>query len=217
MTGIYRIYNKITGFTYIGQAVDLNRRLCGHRSSLRRGDHHNSHIQNSWKKHGENSFVFEVILQCDASCLDDEEQKQLDLVHISKRYNLSGDCSSPNRGRKHSDKTKSIWSKRRSEYFKNKHNVESMRKKMKIRFMNQKERDNISVKLKKYFSLEESRIKNSRSRGGSIIVGESIDGDVEVVFMSLSDARRAGFNAANIASVIKGSRSQHHGMKWRKL
>lgn len=61
MSGIYCIRNLATGKVYVGSSSNIKARLANHRFRLRAGRHDNSHLQRSWKRHGEASFVFEVL------------------------------------------------------------------------------------------------------------------------------------------------------------
>lgn len=68
--GIYYIVNKENGKIYIGQSVNVNKRLNRHKSELRRNMHSNDYFQNSWNKYGENAFEFSLHVECDESELD---------------------------------------------------------------------------------------------------------------------------------------------------
>ncbi len=58
--GIYRI-SFSTGKFYIGSAVNLRKRYRDHLSDLRAGKHKNPIMQNLYNKHGDASFIFEVL------------------------------------------------------------------------------------------------------------------------------------------------------------
>lgn len=60
-SGIYRITCTITGKFYIGSAINLHQRQRDHFSALRRNGHPNRKLQHAWNKHGEHSFIFEVL------------------------------------------------------------------------------------------------------------------------------------------------------------
>jgi group I intron endonuclease len=60
-SGIYKISNKVNGKIYIGSAKEFKRRFSQHHCSLKKGTHHNKHLQAAWNQHGESAFVFEVI------------------------------------------------------------------------------------------------------------------------------------------------------------
>lgn len=59
--GIYKITNVKTGQMYIGQSVTIKTRWRQHKNALTKGIHYNPFLQNSWNKHGEENFVFELI------------------------------------------------------------------------------------------------------------------------------------------------------------
>lgn len=73
-SGIYEIKCLASGKVYIGQTVDLNRRLKDHLRCLRKGTHHNKYLQRAFDKYGEEYFTFSVLQNCTASELDACEQ-----------------------------------------------------------------------------------------------------------------------------------------------
>ena len=58
--GIYRIATD-KGTVYVGQSVDVERRLQGHKSSLQRGAHTNSYLQRVYDKSPEDISIFELV------------------------------------------------------------------------------------------------------------------------------------------------------------
>lgn len=62
--GIYVIRHIESGRAYVGSAANIYSRFRTHKSNLRRNLHHCQYLQNSWNKHGESLFVFEVVEQC---------------------------------------------------------------------------------------------------------------------------------------------------------
>ena len=58
-SGIYKITNKRTGKSYIGQSQDIQKRLNQHKNELNRGDHHNPGLQRDFNMG--DRFDFEVI------------------------------------------------------------------------------------------------------------------------------------------------------------
>lgn len=120
--GIYMIQNKINGKMYIGQAVDIEGRWREHRSGLRGGYHRNKHLQNSWKRDGEENFEFSILLECEESQLNTfEEYYILELMTYNDRVgynkNYGGKSGRPTeeakrklsesrKGRHHSAETK---------------------------------------------------------------------------------------------------------------
>jgi group I intron endonuclease len=61
MKGIYSILCIATGQRYIGQAVNIKRRLGEHRRKLEKGRHPNYKIQALWDKYGQDLFTFCVL------------------------------------------------------------------------------------------------------------------------------------------------------------
>lgn len=68
-SGIYSIYNTITGSYYVGSSVCIKTRLTEHKRQLRLGIHHNNHLQASYNKYTKDVFLFEVIEYCDTQLL----------------------------------------------------------------------------------------------------------------------------------------------------
>jgi len=114
--GVYQIRNIITGFCYGGQSIHLKQRPRQHWSLLKNNKHTNSHLQNSYNKHGRECFVFEVLIYCDKKYLTYYEQL---FYNIDKSHGLSynvRDCVDSNRGIKLSEeacKNMSISAKRK--------------------------------------------------------------------------------------------------------
>jgi hypothetical protein len=60
---VYRILNTITGKSYVGISHNAKRRKKNHFERLKAGIHHSSKLQNSFNKHGELAFQFEILEQ----------------------------------------------------------------------------------------------------------------------------------------------------------
>ena len=58
---IYRILNTKNNKVYIGSTNRGYHRLEEHKKRLKSGKHVNKHLQSSWDRNGENSFLFEII------------------------------------------------------------------------------------------------------------------------------------------------------------
>jgi len=61
MIGVYAIRNKKDGRAYIGSSVDVESRMRGHKSMLKRGKHYNRLLQGAFDTFGEDSFEFIVL------------------------------------------------------------------------------------------------------------------------------------------------------------
>lgn len=59
--GIYKITNKINGKIYIGQSINLEKRLNEHVLQLTKFKHPNNYLQNSVNKYNLENFIFEII------------------------------------------------------------------------------------------------------------------------------------------------------------
>ena len=85
--GIYKIINKINGKYYVGSSKNIDDnfgRWYKHKYYLNKNKHHNSHLQNSWNKCGENNFEWTIVELCEESDLLKIEQKYLDEAKLNK-------------------------------------------------------------------------------------------------------------------------------------
>lgn len=105
VSGIYKITNKINGKVYIGQAVDLWKRISnGYLNTLPNGKNHNQHLQRAWDKYGGTNFKIEIQEECKKDKLNEREQYWMDYYNscdINYGYNICPEAGS-NRGHKHS-------------------------------------------------------------------------------------------------------------------
>ena len=102
-SGIYSIMNIINGKRYIGSSRNLYDRLRTHLSLLKNNRSHNNHLQSSWNKHGEDSFLFMVLEFCEEEVRFDREQEFINF--IIPEYNFSEEVI-PNIGRVISEEQK---------------------------------------------------------------------------------------------------------------
>jgi group I intron endonuclease len=131
MPGVYEIVNLTNGNRYIGSAVQPSKRRRSHFSQLRRGVHHNQHLQSAFLLYGEAAFRFEVVVTCKTKDLIEEEQIRLDLYDAEDLYNgrmiassnlglkmsesSRAKMSAAQTGRTHSEASKNLMSKLTSE------------------------------------------------------------------------------------------------------
>ena len=73
--------NKANKKFYIGSSNDIYRRLREHKKDLRDCCHDNEHLQNAWKKYGENNFDFKIIEECDNAIQFEREQFYLNTLN----------------------------------------------------------------------------------------------------------------------------------------
>ena len=55
---IYQIINNITQERYVGQTINLTKRLSDHRNKLKQNKHSNPKLQAAWNKYGIDNFSF---------------------------------------------------------------------------------------------------------------------------------------------------------------
>ena len=135
--GIYMIRNKTNEKIYIGQSINIDSRLEGHKRNLNNHKHDSRHLQFAWDKYGAENFEFTIILECPKEKLNEMEQYYI-LCYESYiptfGYNTSlGGLSCPRTqevkqkisqsvkgekngfyGKTHSDEQKAKWSEQRS-------------------------------------------------------------------------------------------------------
>jgi len=78
---VYKICNLNNNKVYIGSAYKYKERKQRHIRDLNKNKHHNQRLQNSWNKHGEENFIFEIIKECEKQNLISEEQRFIDLYN----------------------------------------------------------------------------------------------------------------------------------------
>jgi group I intron endonuclease len=104
MIGIYLIKNTVSGKMYIGQSVEIERRIQNHKSSLLRGVHDNEHLQRAHEKYGKESLVYSVLRECSVDELDYFERYYINYFNSVKAgYNLE---SGGHALKTHSEETK---------------------------------------------------------------------------------------------------------------
>lgn len=111
-SGIYQIKNLVTSKVYVGSSKNLNIRRSQHFRKLRKDIHINCKLQNSWKKHGEENFVFEILEICGEVDLLIREQFFIDsLDSVLNGYNLAPITGRSTLGFKHSEESRAKMSK----------------------------------------------------------------------------------------------------------
>lgn len=112
ISGIYKIECLVNGKVYIGQSVDINRRLRTHKSMLKNNNHKNNYLQRSWNKHSEENFTFEIIENCKENICE-REIYWIDFYNSLKDgYNLTAGGLGGQLG--------STWTEERKEHIRNK-------------------------------------------------------------------------------------------------
>jgi group I intron endonuclease len=108
VSGIYMIQNINSKKVYIGSALNIYKRIFGassisHLKALSTNTHSNKHLQNTYNKHGIDSFKFKILETCEKSILLEREQYYFDTVLNAKNlkdfkkkaYNICPTAGSP--------------------------------------------------------------------------------------------------------------------------
>ena len=105
-SGVYCIKNIKNKKVYVGSSISIGKMLSIHRSRLRGGYHPNLHLQRSWNKYGENSFIFRMleIVLCESEVRNREQFwiNSWKVLNPEKGYNTCPDA----KGSRRSEETK---------------------------------------------------------------------------------------------------------------
>ena len=88
MIGIYSLKNNITGDIYVGQSINLRRRMMEHRCPC--STKGNRLICKALKKYGFDNFTFSVLEECKKSELDSKEIFWISKLHASYNMTIGG-------------------------------------------------------------------------------------------------------------------------------
>ncbi len=80
LSGIYSIVCKANGKGYVGSSQNIQARWKKHLYFLRKGNHVNPHLQNSFNSHGEDSFEFKLIE--DLPGLSSKEIREVEQIYL---------------------------------------------------------------------------------------------------------------------------------------
>ena len=82
--GIYKITNKVTGASYIGQSRNIRNRIYQHFNN--RVETHNDYLRKAINKYGVESFSSEIVEECNKEKLDELEKKYIVLFNSIKPH-----------------------------------------------------------------------------------------------------------------------------------
>lgn len=90
-SGIYCIKSVSTNKIYIGQSIDVNKRIRRHKTQLSKGKHENKILQRHYDKYGEDDLVFDVLEYCSIDMLNERERYWIaffDSMNREKGFNI---------------------------------------------------------------------------------------------------------------------------------
>lgn len=102
MIGVYTISDKKNRI-YVGSSSNIRGRFNTHRYHLRKNDHKNPKLQNTWNKYGKEELTLAVLEECEVDNIQEREQYWID--KLSPYYNILTEAYSV-RGFKHSEEFK---------------------------------------------------------------------------------------------------------------
>jgi group I intron endonuclease len=143
--GIYCIENIKTCKVYVGQSINIHKRITNHISDLSNKVHVNVHLQRAWNLYGQESFVFSIITTCTLEDLDNLECyyiEKFQSMNILYGYNLTG---GGNRNKITSDETRHRMSVSRIGRKTPEETKQKFSAKMKGRNITQEHKDRISA------------------------------------------------------------------------
>ena len=92
MVGIYKMTNKINGKVYIGQSIDINKRIKEHfwKATNEKDVSYNSAIHQAIRKYGAENFDWEILEECNADVIDEKEVQYIQKFNslVPNGYNI---------------------------------------------------------------------------------------------------------------------------------
>jgi group I intron endonuclease len=223
-SGIYQIINTLTNDSYIGSSINLIKRKNQHFHKLRKNNHVNKHLQNSYNKYGEDFFYFNILSKCPIEyCV---KLEQWFLNNLNPTFNKRKDATSNygikfTRSKEHNEKiSKSLLGIKRDDSTKEKIKIANLNKKL-----SQETKDKISVKIKeiskglKGIKRDKSiieKIKRTKKEKGLTekqILSRSvkvIDNSTGIIYESVKKvSENFNLNYGNLIRKLKGHRNNN--------
>lgn len=218
---IYKITNLITNKFYIGSTNNFHLRKYSHLNHLRKNKHCNKILQNSWNKHGETNFTFEIIEHTTQSNLMILEQYYLDLYKPYNNdvgYNISKLAIPNNFGVKHITnqipwnkglKLPSSWNKDKKLTDEHKNKLSKSAKLRKRTPCSDETKIKISLKQKGKNGNNYGKPTNRKK-----IYQLDLDGKLIREYDYLMEVNNYGFNFKKVSAVALGKNKTHKNYKW---
>lgn len=199
---------------YVGQSVDIRRRIRHHRKTLRAGKHDNSRMQHAFNKYGADAFSAEVLETCSVDVIDELEQWWLDEMFGHPRVmNLAQNATAPNRGRTFSAEVRA----RVAEASKGRIVTDDTRALKRVQMKGRK----LSAETKqKIVNTKRERSHLYMPRTGSLhhrskpVIGVNLLTGERVFLDSAGRGRELGFDPGGIGKVCRGIWPRYKGYVW---
>ena len=203
--GIYKITNINNGKYYIGSSININRRWHEHKRNLNKNKHNNIHLQKSWNKYGEASFLFEIIelVENEKDLIICEQQHLNSITPFNSMvtFNICKMAYST-LGIKHSNETKNKMSVSHNGTT---HKKETIFKMIQIKT---KQSENTKSKLSK---INKGKIAQNKQP----IYQMDLNNNIVKMWNSVTDAAKIlNISTSLICGVCQGRRKSTGGFKW---
>jgi group I intron endonuclease len=233
-SGIYSITHKETGKIYIGQSIDLDRRINAHKNWFENPVRNiNRYLYNYAKKYGLSAFEFTIIEEC---CADDLDAREMHWYEVYKE-NTFNVRPSPvtNRGIKRSEEFCKENSERQKKRMEDPEKLEKHRAAMKERSNNTKWQENIKIAAKERSkndvwqknnkAIAISKEVNDKRRTTNFLNGSSrcvamLDKNENMIdyFINITEAANSiGRGRSNIVTALSGKVVFCYGFKWKYI
>jgi len=182
-SGIYQIRNINNEKVYIGSAKNFKSRYYNHLASLRKGTHHNKHLQGAFNLEGTDAFIFEVLEVVEGEQADRLliEQNRLDMFADSweECYNFDKKSVASSRScfSKNPEKTRKLISENSKRLWSNPEFKEKSLKRMKAGASTPEAKEREKIGKIESWKSEDRRRKNSevhKARWGKMTKEERI-------------------------------------------
>jgi group I intron endonuclease len=214
MFTIYRILNNVTGYCYIGCSKNLKSRWKEHKRDLQKEEHHNIHLQRAWNKYKEESFTWEVLLECKSEKLMFLKEKEL-IENTANLYNIAegglGGDYTKNWDEDRKEQHRVYCSNRNIERYKD---PEERKKINCFKGLTQEERD----QRLKVWSEAKVGDRNGRYKYNKPVLQiDRISGEVIKEWKDVCEASYAGFERRYVISCCKEKKgyNSHKGFIWK--
>lgn len=241
IAGIYCIKNNISKKVYIGQSINIAKRIYGHKYSLNTKTSHCTRLQRAWTKYGEESFEYFVLESINKNIdnlikvLDEREiywQNQYD--SIKHGYNLiEGDS----RKRYHHKSTKKKFGNRSGTLNSNYGNKWSDEQKQHLsKLKKQMISDGIIKPLNREHCLKAIEVRNKKWKENPELIQKMVDKcNLTKIKYEIHQLTEEGilikawenmlelskehpeYKRHNIYAVCSGEKKRMYGYKWKKV